>query len=99
MRLNPQFANLSSSSMGAIGPGVNSIEEVLEFPVKRMSKHLPRWMQSITNSFVVKKALSLQGQTTFQRLACWVLQHNPQPEVPFQVDDDNGNNKLVLGHP
>ena len=24
-------------------------------------------------SFVVKKALSLQGQTTFQRLACWVL--------------------------
>jgi hypothetical protein len=39
-------------------------------------------------SFVVKKALSLQGQTTFQRLACWVLQHNPLPEVPFQVDDD-----------
>ena len=38
VRLNPQFANLSSSSMGAIGPGVNSIEEVLEFPVKRMSK-------------------------------------------------------------
>ena len=35
MHLNPQFANLSSSSMGAIGPGVNSIEEVLEFPVKR----------------------------------------------------------------
>ena len=38
MRLNPQFANLSSSSMGAIGPGVNSIEKVLDFPVKRMSK-------------------------------------------------------------
>ena len=38
MRLNPQFANLSSSSMGAIGPGITSIEEVLEFPVKRMSK-------------------------------------------------------------
>ena len=38
MRLNPQFANLSSSRMGAVGPGVNSIEEVLEFPVKRMSK-------------------------------------------------------------
>ena len=33
MRLNPQFANLSSSSMGAIGPRVNSIEEMLEFPV------------------------------------------------------------------
>ena len=38
VRLNPQFAILCSSSMGAIGPGVNSIEEVLEFPIKRMSK-------------------------------------------------------------
>ena len=38
MRLNPQFANLSSSRMGAIGPGITSIEDVLEFPVKRMSK-------------------------------------------------------------
>ena len=38
MHLNPQFANLSSSRMGAIGPGIKSIEEVLEFPVKRMSK-------------------------------------------------------------
>ena len=37
-RLNPQFANLSSSSMGAIGPGIKSIDDVLEFPVKRMSK-------------------------------------------------------------
>jgi hypothetical protein len=36
--LNPQFANLSSSRMGAIGPGITSIEEVLEFLVKRMSK-------------------------------------------------------------
>jgi hypothetical protein len=37
--LNPQFANpLSSSRMGAIGPGITSIEEVLEFPIKRMSK-------------------------------------------------------------
>jgi hypothetical protein len=35
--LNPQFANpLSSSRMGAIGPGITSIEEMLEFPVKRM---------------------------------------------------------------
>ena len=38
MRLNPQFANLSSNSMGAIGPGITSIEEVLEFLAKRMSK-------------------------------------------------------------
>ena len=38
MCLNPQFANLSSSRMGAIGPGIKCIEEVLEFPVKRMSK-------------------------------------------------------------
>ena len=36
--LNPQFANLSSSRMGAIGPGITCIEDVLEFPVKRMSK-------------------------------------------------------------
>jgi hypothetical protein len=36
--LNPQFANLSSSRMGAIGPGITSIEDVLEFPVKWMSK-------------------------------------------------------------
>ena len=38
MSLNPRFANLSSSSMGAIGPGINSTEEVLEFPIKMMSK-------------------------------------------------------------
>ena len=38
MHLNPQFANLSSSRMGAIGPGITSIEDVLEFPVKRISK-------------------------------------------------------------
>ena len=38
MRLNPQFANLSSSRMGAIGLGIISIEDVREFPVKRMSK-------------------------------------------------------------
>ena len=38
MYLNPQFANLSSSRMGAIGPGITSIEDVLEFPVKTMSK-------------------------------------------------------------
>ena len=36
--LNPQFANLSSSSMGTIGPGITSIDDVLEFPVKRMNK-------------------------------------------------------------
>ena len=38
MRLRPHFANLSSSRMGAIGPGIKSIEEVLVFPTKRMSK-------------------------------------------------------------
>jgi hypothetical protein len=38
VRLSPQFATpLSSSRMGTIGPGVNSIEVVLSFPVKRMS--------------------------------------------------------------
>ena len=38
VHLNPQFANLSSSSMGAIGPGITYIDDVLEFPEKRMSK-------------------------------------------------------------
>ena len=38
LHLNPQFANLSSSGMGAIGPGVTSIEDELEFPVRRMIK-------------------------------------------------------------
>ena len=38
MHHNPKFANLSSCGMGAIGPGITSIEDVLEFPVKRMSK-------------------------------------------------------------
>ena len=32
--LNPQFANLSTSRMGASGPGIKSIEDVLEFPSK-----------------------------------------------------------------
>ena len=27
-----------NSTMGAIGPGIKSIEHVLEFPVKKMSK-------------------------------------------------------------
>ena len=36
--LNPQSTNLSSSSMGAIGPGITSNEEELEFPVEKMSK-------------------------------------------------------------
>jgi hypothetical protein len=38
VQLNPQFANLSSSSMGAIGPVINSYGDVLEFSVKTMSK-------------------------------------------------------------
>ena len=29
--------------------------------------------------------------STEEQEAGWVLQHNPQPEVPFQVDD-NGKN-------
>ena len=51
----------------------------------------------VMNSFfmcrIFQKALSLQGQA-FQRLACWVLQHNPWPEVPFQVDNDSRNKKF-----
>ena len=36
--LNPHFSNLSSSGMVAIGPGITSNEEELEFPVERRSK-------------------------------------------------------------
>ena len=59
--------------------------------LNKQTPHKIDAMQSITNLFVVKEALSLQGQA-FQRLACWVFQHNPQPEVPFQVDNDNAKN-------
>ena len=66
MHLNPQFANLSSSSMGAIGPGVNSIEEVLEFPVKRMSKGA-----KIYSSSTHKEGLTRSWNSCLQRLiAC-----------------------------
>ena len=63
MRLNPQFANLSSSSMDAIGPGVNSIEEVLEFPVKRMSKGA-----KIYSSSTHKEGLTWSWSSHLQRL-------------------------------
>ena len=63
MCLNPQFANLSSSSIGAIGPGVNSIEAVLEFPVKRMIKG-----SKIHSSSTHKEGLTWSWSSHVQRL-------------------------------
>ena len=63
MRLNPQFANLSSSSMGTIGPGVNSIEDVLEFPAKRMIKGA-----KIYSSSTHKEGLTWSWSSHFHRL-------------------------------
>ena len=63
MRLNPQFANLSSSRMGAIGPGITSIKEVLEFPIKRMSKG-----SKIHSSSTHKEGLTLSWSSHLQVL-------------------------------
>ena len=63
MRLNSQFANHSSSRMGAIGPGVNSIDNVLEFPVKRMSKG-----SKIHSSSTHKEGLTWSWSSHLQRL-------------------------------
>ena len=68
VRLNPQFANLSSSRMGAIGPGVTSIEEVLEFPVKRMSKGV-----KIYSSSTHKEGLTWSWSSHLQRLIVYLL--------------------------
>ena len=63
MHLNPQFANLSSNVMGAVGPGITSIEEVLEFPVKRMSKG-----SKIHSSSTHKEGLTWSWSSHLQRL-------------------------------
>ena len=63
MRLNPQFANLSSSRMDAIGPGIKSIEDVLEFPVKRISK-----VSKIHSSSTHKEGLTWSWSSHLQRL-------------------------------
>ena len=63
MSLNPRFANLSSSSMGDMGPGITSIEDVLEFPVKRMSKG-----SKIHSSSTHKEGLTWSWSTHLQRL-------------------------------
>ena len=71
MRLNPQFANRSSSRMGAIGPGITSIEEVLEFPIKRMSKG-----SKIHSRSTREEGLTLSWSSHLQRLiVCWFGQH------------------------
>ena len=63
MRLNPQFTNLSSSSMGAIGLGITSIEDVLEFPEKKMIKGI-----KIPSSFTHKEGLTWSWSSHLQRL-------------------------------
>jgi hypothetical protein len=63
MRVNPQFASLSSSSMGAIGPGITSIEDVLEFPVRKMSKG-----SKIHSSSTHNKGLTWSWSSHLQRL-------------------------------
>ena len=63
MHLNPQFANLSSSGMGAIGPGITSIEDVLEFPIKRMIKG-----SKIHSSSTHKEGLTWGWSNHLQRL-------------------------------
>ena len=66
MHLSPQFANLCSSSMGAIGPGINSIEDVLGFPVKWISEG-----SKIHSSSTHKEGLTWSWSSYLQRLfAC-----------------------------
>jgi hypothetical protein len=61
MRLHPQFANLSSSRMGAIGPEITSIEDVIEFPVKRMSKRSKIYSSSTHEGFTWSWSSHLQS--------------------------------------
>jgi hypothetical protein len=49
--------------MGAIGPGITSIEDVLEFPVKRMSKGA-----KIHSSSIHKEGLTWSWSSHFQIL-------------------------------
>jgi hypothetical protein len=49
--------------MGVIGPGINSIEEVLEFLVKRMSKGA-----KIHSSFTYKEGLTWSWSSHLQRM-------------------------------
>ena len=89
MRLNPQFANLSSSSMGAIGPGVNSIEEVLEFQVKRMSKGA-----KIYSSSTYKEGLTWSWSSHLQSLFVDLVNTVSRDNVSIQstpVEDRNDN--------
>ena len=89
MRLNPQFANLSSSRMGAIGPGVNSIEEVLEFPVKRMSKGA-----KIYSSSTYKEGLTWSWSSHLQSLFVDLVNTVSRDNVSIQstpVEDRNDN--------
>ena len=101
MRLNPQFANLSSSRMGAIGPGITSIEEVLEFPVKRMSTGA-----KIYSSSTHKEGLTWSWSSHLQRLFVDLVNTVSRDNVSIQstpVEDrynifhfEDVDNELVL---
>ena len=70
LHLTPQFANLNSSSMGATDPWITSIDDVLDFPVKRMSKG------SKIHSSSTHKGLTWSWSTHLQRLiVCWFGMH------------------------
>ena len=79
MRLNPQFANLSSSRMGAFGPGITSIEEVLEFPVKRMSKGA-----KIYSSSTHKEGLTWSWSSHLQSLFVDLVNTDSRDNVSIQ---------------
>ena len=101
MHLNPQFANLSSSRMDAIGPGITSIEEVLEFPVKRMSKGA-----KIHSSSTHKEGLTWSWSSHLQSLFVDLVNTVSRDNVSIQstpVEDrydifhfDNVDNEGVL---
>ena len=101
MRLNPQFANLSSSRMGAIGPGITSIEEVLEFPIKRMSKGA-----NIYSSSTHKEGLTWSWSSHLQSLFVDLVNTVSRGNVSFQsnpVEDrydifhfEDVDNEMVL---
>ena len=93
LRLNPQFANLSSSSMGAIGPGVNSIEEVLEFPVKRMSKG-----SKIYSSSTHKERLTWSWSSHLQSLFVDLVNTVSRDNVSIQSNQNPVEDRYNIFH-
>ena len=93
MRLNPQFANLSSSNMGAIGPGIISIEEVLEFPVKRMSKGA-----KIYSSSTHKEGLTWSWSSHLQSLFVDLVNTVSRDNVSIQSNQNPVDGRYDMFH-